>query len=316
MAWREPELSEVPIEGGSVTVGRWGKAGPVVLASHGITANHRSFGQLAWALNEAESQVSLVAVDHRGRGGSARHPGPYGIANHADDLVAVLDHLEVDRAVLVGHSMGAFVAANAAERSPGRIAALVLVDGALPIPVELPPESDIEEVIRSVIGPALDRLDTTFTSPEAYLDHWRAHPAFRGPAFNDVAEAYFRYDLEEAGGGWRSAVSKAAVLEDGGGPLQDPAIATALGRITTPTRLLWAPRGLLDQTPGLFPPQVVADVTDGLEHVTTEQVDETNHYSILFGEAGARKVSAAVLEAVSSSQGSSDADPGHARGRA
>jgi pimeloyl-ACP methyl ester carboxylesterase len=283
VAWREPELEQVPVDGGELTVGRWGEGGTVVLASHGITANHRSFGQLAWALEQAGADVTLVALDHRGRGGSAGHPGPFGLPAHAGDLLAVLDHLGLERAVLVGHSMGAFIATNAAELAPERVAALVLIDGALPIPVELPPEADIEEVVRSVIGPALDRLDTAFASPEAYLDHWRAHPAFQGEGFNDVAEAYFFYDLVEGPEGWRSAVSKAAVLDDGGGPLQDPEVGTALARVTTPTRLLWAPRGLLDQAPGLFPPAVVEATTEDLEHVTAELVEDTDHYSILFG---------------------------------
>jgi lipase len=300
VTWREAELDQVTVDDAELTFGRWGRGDTIVLASHGITANHRSFGQLAGALDEAGvlDEVSLIAVDHRGRGGSADHPGPYGIRTHARDLFAVLDHLGADRAVIVGHSMGAFVATLAAELAPERVVGLVLVDGALPIEVQLPPDADIEAVVRSVIGPALERLDTTFASPEAYLDHWRAHPAFQGETWNDVAEAYFRYDLVEADGGWRSPVSKRAVLEDGGGPLQDGEAATALGRITTPTTLLWAPRGLLDQTPGLFPPELVASTTGELPHVTTELVEDTNHYSIVFSDAGARRIAAAVLAAL------------------
>ena len=45
-------------------------------------------------------------------------PGPFGMRAHADDLVAVLDHLELDRAVLAGHSMGAYVATVAATTRP------------------------------------------------------------------------------------------------------------------------------------------------------------------------------------------------------
>jgi pimeloyl-ACP methyl ester carboxylesterase len=300
VTWREAKLDRVTVDDDELTFGWWGRGDTIVLASHGITANHRSFAQLAWALDErgALDTVTLVAVDHRGRGGSAAHPGPYGIRTHAQDLFAVLDHVGGDRAVIVGHSMGAFIATLAAERAPERVTGLVLVDGALPIEVQLPPDADIEAVVRAVIGPALERLDTTFASPEAYLDHWRAHPAFQGAAWNDVAEAYFRYDLVETDGGWRSPVSKRAVLEDGGGPLQDGEAATALGRISTPTTLLWAPRGLLDQTPGLFPPELVASTTAELAHVTTELVDDTNHYSILFSDAGARRVAAAVLAAL------------------
>ena len=294
MPWSDPELFSVSVPGGEVTVGRWGEGATPVLASHGITANHRSFGQLAWALREAGADATLYAIDHRGRGGSSRHPGPFGLQAHAEDLLRVLDVLSAPPSVLVGHSMGAFVAANAAERDPGRIAGLVLIDGALPIEVGLPADTDIETVVRSVIGPALDRLDKTFSSPDAYLDLWRQHPAFQGEDFNDVAEAYFLYDLERAGSVWRSPVSKQAVLEDGKGPLQDTPARTALARTTVPTTLLWAPRGLLDQQPGLYPADVVASATADLPHVTAVEVSEVNHYSILMSERGAQRVAETV----------------------
>lgn len=296
MPWSEPELFTVPVEAGELTVGRWGGGATPVLASHGITANHRSFGQLAWALGEQAADVSLYAVDHRGRGGSSAHPGPYGLDAHALDLLRVIDHLQADRTVLVGHSMGAFVAANAAERDPARIAGLVLVDGALPIEVPLPEDADIEDVVRSVIGPALERLDMTFSSPDAYLDRWREHPAFQGDNFNDVAEAYFAYDLQRVGDVWRSPVSKEAVLEDGKGPLKDAPARTALARVQVPSTLLWAPRGLLDQSPGLYPPDVVASATAELPLVSEAEVPDVNHYSILLSPPGARRVARAVLD--------------------
>jgi lipase len=292
--WRDPDLDHLEVDGAPLIYGRWGTGVTVVVASHGITANHRSFGQLAWALDELGADVTLIAVDHRGRGGSRAHPGPYGPRRHARDLVAVLDHLGVDRGVLVGHSMGAFVTANAAELAPDRVAGLVLVDGALPIAVDLPDDADVEQVVRSVIGPALDRLELTFPSERVYLDRWREHPAFCD--WNDVAEAYLTYDLVPAGNGsgWRASARKGAVLEDGRGLLLDTEVATALARVDTPTRLLYAPRGVLDQTPGLFPDAVVAELAGGLDHVEVELVEDTNHYSILLGEAGARRVASAV----------------------
>ncbi len=54
-----------------------------------------------------------------------------------------------------------------------------------------------------------------------------------------------------------STVRKDAVLEDGRSTLVDDEARTAVGRIRVPTTLLWAPRGLLDQAPGLLSPELV-----------------------------------------------------------
>jgi lipase len=299
MTFEAPELISVPVSGGAITVACWGSGATPVLASHGITANHRSFAQVAAQLRTSGADVQLLAVDHRGRGGSAATPGPFGIGTHAQDLLAVLDHLAIDTAVLLGHSMGAFVAANAALLAPERVTGLVLIDGALPIEVDLPADAEIEDVVRAVIGPALDRLEQTFDSPEDYVAQWRAHPAYGGAYFNDVAEAHVRYDLipTDDGTAWRSPVHRPAVLTDGADVLTDERVRTALARITTPTALLWAPRGMLDQEPGLFPPSIVEATCAGLEHVEPVLVEDVNHYSIVFSPHGAAAVAASIVAA-------------------
>ena len=292
--WIEPTTLTVPVDGGQLRVARWGSGANVVLASHGITANHRSFGEVASQLLDRGTDVTLYAVDHRGRGGSVSLPGPYGLAAHARDLVAVLDHLDVGSATLLGHSMGAFIVAVAAELAPSRVERLVVVDGALPIPVELPDDADVEAVVRSVIGPALDRLDRTFASPDECVAMWQEHSAVGGRYFNDVTDAYVRYDLTTDGSIWRPNVSKAAVLDDGESTLVDTEARTALERIHAPTVLLWAPRGLLDEPPGLFSTEQVDEVVARLPHVRAARVTDANHYSIVFGPHGAAQVADAV----------------------
>lgn len=70
----------------------------------------------------------VIALDQRGHGRSSMFtdPAQYGAAM-ADDVVRLLDHLHVRRAHLVGHSMGALVAANVAARYPERVASAALV---------------------------------------------------------------------------------------------------------------------------------------------------------------------------------------------
>ena len=70
------------------------------------------------------------------------------------------------------------------------------------------------------------------------------------------------------------------MLVDGGAAITDPHGSAALNRIDVPTRLLWAPRGILDQSPGLFTPELIEDTASRLDHVTTELVDDVNHYTL------------------------------------
>lgn len=285
---------EVPVSTGTITVGRWGTGERLVVASHGITANHRSWRRVAELLT-ADDDLSLVAVDHRGRAGSAATPGPFGLTTNAADLIAVLDHLGHTTAILLGHSMGAFVAALAAEHHPDRVERLVLVDGGLPLPLDLPADADVETVVQSVIGPALDRLDQRWPTEDDYVAFFAAHPAFQPPnEWTATVEAYVRYDAVSGPDGVRSSVSKEAVLADGGAAIVDPDSSSALTRIETPTILLWAPRGILDQTPGLYPEDLVEEAAGRLPHLDTRLIADTNHYTIAVGDAGAAAVADAV----------------------
>ena len=301
---------DVPVEGGTMVAGRWGNGGRVVIASHGITANHLSWQRVGQILVErSDGELNLVAVDHRGRAGSAELAGPFGLSRHADDLIAVLDHLGLTSAVMAGHSMGGFVVALAAERHPTRVDELLLVDGGLPFPLDLPADIDPDTLVRSVIGPALDRLDQRWPDVESYLDFFRAHPAFQPPnRWTPTVEAYVRYDaVVGADGLIRSSVNKDAVLVDGGAAVTDPDSFSAIFRIDQPSTLLWAPWGLLDQEPGLYPADSIDTAAAELTHLEVVLVEDTNHYSILIDDLGAvavtdtvRRLSAPVQPAASS----------------
>ena len=73
-------------------------------------------------------QFYIITYDIRGHGSSDVGDGQYTIELFVDDLMAMLDHLKISRAVLVGLSMGGYIALRAAERNPDRIRGLVLCD--------------------------------------------------------------------------------------------------------------------------------------------------------------------------------------------
>lgn len=271
--WRDGDEWRAAVPGGSLALTRWGDGEETpVLAVHGITANGHSFARTALAL-KARGGPDLVAPDLRGRGESRSHPGPFGLAAHTEDTVAVLDDLGVERTVLVGHSMGAFVACLAAVRHPDRVAGVLLVDGGVGLPV--PAGTDVQDVI----GPAMERLRTTFADEDAYRDFWRVHPAFEG-RWNTWTDHYVLRDLVGASPHMRSACAEAAVRVDGAQVIDDEEALTAVHRLESPARLMWSARGLMDESPGLYTPERLSGLP---RTVRTVAMPDDNHYSPLFG---------------------------------
>ena len=73
------------------------------------------------------SSFRALALDQRGFGDSDRPQSGYAIAEMAADAIGLLDVLGIERASLVGHSFGSFVARQAAHAYPARVSALVLI---------------------------------------------------------------------------------------------------------------------------------------------------------------------------------------------
>lgn len=104
------------VEVHAVVTGR--EAGPVVVLSNSLGATHRMWdAQLA----ELEQRFQVVRYDTRGHGESPVPAGPYTIDNLADDVVALLDRLGVERAHLVGLSLGGMTAMRVGARNPERV---------------------------------------------------------------------------------------------------------------------------------------------------------------------------------------------------
>jgi lipase len=301
----EPFLTrfQVPVAGGRLKVARAGPAirdaDTVVVAVHGITASHVAWRAVARAL-VADTGVCVLAPDLRGRGRSAGLPGPYGAAAHVADLLALLDRQAAPPIVLVGHSMGAYVAARLAADHPERVSSLVVIDGGLPIPV--PSDADPDELLSATLGPAAKRLDQTFPTRAHYVAMWRAHPALAA-SWNPDVEAYVTYDVESGHDSMhpdavRSVVSQEAVSTDGRELLLDEATRTALQRVHAPVRLLRAPRGLLDDDRPRIRVEVLAEFVSARPDAQVETVADTNHYTILLGQGpGPSHVAAAILAA-------------------
>jgi pimeloyl-ACP methyl ester carboxylesterase len=282
------EEFDVDLPDGKLRVVRWGSGDRIVLAAHGITANAYAWAIVADALGD---DVSLVAPDLRGRARSADLPGPYGLHRHADDLVAVMDALGVERTTVVGHSMGGFVAAVTAVRHPDRVSAVVLVDGGVTLAV--PSGDDIDAILNAVIGPAMQKLSMTFPSDDAYLDFWRDHPAL-SQAWGPAVEAYLERDLAPGMSPRKSACVGDAIRTDGADVLAGREATTSVLNLPCPANLLWAARGMFNETPGLYTAERLAASQIAERGVTIADPIDANHYTILFDQAAAKVVADAI----------------------
>jgi pimeloyl-ACP methyl ester carboxylesterase len=105
--------------------------GPDVVLIHGVTGD-LSIWFLCQAMPALGTHYRVTAYDLRGHGYSDCPPSGYTSADHAGDLIALLDQIGAERTHLVGHSFGAVIALHAAVLAPERIGALVLSDPYFP----------------------------------------------------------------------------------------------------------------------------------------------------------------------------------------
>lgn len=272
------ELLDLPVEGGTLRVSRTGRGPKVVLGLHGLAGSRVTIEPVARFLGEA---FSFYAPDLRGRGLSADLAGPYGIGIHARDCARLLDQLGMKNIVVVGHSMGAMVAARLAALRPDLVRAIVLMDGGLPAEIPLPAGMTIEAFMDAAIGPVLANVTQTFPTEEAFLAQWQAHPAW-GDTWNADIEARFRYEMGGTAPHIRSRTSAEALKGDMTDAFADSMAASiaSFRTLRCPIHVFRAPRGLLNQpTPGLSD-ELVARWQAELPQLVDTMVADTNHVTL------------------------------------
>lgn len=111
----------VETDGASIWFASFGE-GPAVVLLHGGMGNATNWGFQVPALVDAG--YTAIVIDSRGQGRSSRDDRPFSYAQMADDTVAVLDRLEVERAAFIGWSDGACTSLVLADKHPERVAGI------------------------------------------------------------------------------------------------------------------------------------------------------------------------------------------------
>lgn len=126
-------------EGLSLAYEVHGSGHPVVMLHGAAVSFAGNFGLHGWIDTFVAGGLQVIGLDFRGHGGSAKpYDGAlYGMEHLSGDVVALLDHLGIERAGLVGFSIGSTVALHVLHSHPGRFVAGALVatgDGLIGIP--------------------------------------------------------------------------------------------------------------------------------------------------------------------------------------
>ncbi|MBL8209387.1 MAG: alpha/beta hydrolase [Bryobacterales bacterium] len=192
-----------------------GTGTPAVLL-HGVTDSCRSFEPVLPLL---PATLRVLALSQRGHGDSDRPESGYGYSDLSGDLAAFLDALGIDKAVIIGHSMGAMVAQRFAIDHPTRVAGLMLI-GAFST---LYNDGGIAAFVASSIDPLGDPISAEFAR------EWQLSTTARpiDPEFLDIV---IRETVKVPARVWRAAFH---------GFLETPDFSAELGRLAVPVSILW-----------------------------------------------------------------------------
>lgn len=258
---------------------QWGEQagrGAPLICIHGITANAYCFQALADGLT---NERAVFAYDLRGRGDSDKPESGYSVPIHAADLSALIDELNLDHPVVVGHSLGALIALYFAAHYPQKLSKLVLIDAGARLPWKTREEQP------AWLTSSIARLGIPVASFDEYTQRLKVAP-FLGPYWNDYLEFYFEHDVYRLSDG--SVVSKGsreAVLEEQQN-LENFNPELQWGKVQVPTLLMRVGLGLFTEHDQLLPEASAAAVRHGIRNCSYANFPQLNHYTIVFGVSG------------------------------
>ena len=193
-------------------------AGTPVILLHGVTDSWHSFEPV---LPHLPSSIHAIALTQRGHGDSARPEAGYHPRDFGRDVASFMDALELKSAVIVGHSMGSYVAQCFAIDYPERTSGLVLVGSF----INCRDNPGIVEFWDSAVSKLTDPVDPNFVREFQESTLARAVPQ----AFLDRV---VQESLKVPARVWRAAFEGLLAAD----------FSVGLGKIKAPTLILWGDR--------------------------------------------------------------------------
>jgi pimeloyl-ACP methyl ester carboxylesterase len=236
----------IALESG-VTV-RYVEAGPrnapPLLLLHGLGDTTRSWSLV---LPELAKSHRVYAFDQRGHGAASAPRCCYAVSNLAFDAIAFMDAMKIERAAVVGHSMGSFVAQHLAAHHPERVQKLVLIGSS---------DTTVGSETLAWLWEQVGTFDRGISTE--FVDQWQSNPL---PIDAEFIALVKKETFDVRPHVWRG-VARTLMTDD-----QRPFVRT----IRQPTLILW---GEHDQA---FPAANQQRLQEALPHATFKRYDKAGH---------------------------------------
>jgi len=174
-------MEKISINGIQLAYARRGKGNPLVLL-HGYPLDHHLWDEVVPLLDDT---FDVILPDLRGFGKSTTADSSDTMEDYASDIAGLLDHLNIQKAAIVGHSMGGYVALAFARLYPERVSGLGLVSSQV---LADPPDrkegryKSAADVSENGIGSVVETMTPKFTSDEKLQAVARASMERQPPA--------------------------------------------------------------------------------------------------------------------------------------
>ena len=235
------------IDGLHIHYRRRGYAGaPLVVFANSLGMDLRIWNGV---LSRLGGRIQSICYDKRGHGLSDAPPAPYTLDNHIDDLLGLLDHLHIKRAIFCGVSAGGMIALGLAARRPGMVRGLILCDTAHKIGPDEMWNQRIEQIRRHGIDRVADSI----------LERWFSRS--------------FRQSVPEALAGWRNMLVRTPVEGYIGtcAAMRDADLTAAAKSLRLPVDCLCGSEDVAT------PPDLVQSMADLIAESSFQLVDGAGH---------------------------------------
>jgi esterase len=259
------EFYTVNVNGNDIQLADYQGENGTIIAIHGLTGTHKNMHYYA---EKFKRSYRFIAIDLRGRGNSAETDAEPSIFKHAEDVLGLIGKLEIKNPILLGYSMGAFIAAIVASKLKST-KAVIFLDGA----------AKASQHQRNIVQPSLGRLSRKFSSKEHYVDEIKKIYTNLGIKWNDVLQSTVEYEVVPVGINWENKSTASQIVADFESFFSfDP--HETCSQIECPVLLVYA-EGNIGSMPPLF---YLTDYEQTRQSTKTIEtvISDCNHYTMVF----------------------------------